>query len=222
MIHKVGQDTDLDYWRTIIPDSTHVRNFVVTELHAVPYSIHPSMQRTLQKVRRHFYWKGMTGDIHEYVESCPICQVEKEDHTLARGKLQSTNIPEKKWSEVSLDFITDLPTTKNKKDSILIVVDKATRMIHLIPSKKSIIAAETARIFWDNIVRLHGILAVLYSDRGTHFTSNFWKSLWDLTGTQLKFSYCILEMCAERNGKKRERERNWKERVSFLSRSYKF
>ena len=68
----------------------------------------------------------------------PICQVEKADHTLARGKLQSTNIPDKKWSEVSLDFITDLPTTRSKKDSILTVVDKATRMVHLIPCKKSI------------------------------------------------------------------------------------
>ena len=130
----------------------------------------------------------MTGDIREYVESCPICQVEKADHTLARGKLQSTNIPEKKWSEVSLDFITDLPTTRNKKDSILTVVDKATRLVHLIPCKKSITAAETAKIFWDNIVKLHGIPAVLYSDRGTQFTSNFWKTLWDLTGTQLTFS----------------------------------
>ena len=61
-------------------------------------------------------------------------------------------------------------------------------MVHLIPCKKSITAAETAKIFWDNIVKLHGIPAVLYSDRGTQFTSNFWKSLWDLTGTQLKFS----------------------------------
>ena len=79
----------------MIPDNTSVKNFVVTELHAVPYSIHPGMQRTLQKVRRHFYWKGMIGDIREYVESCPICQVEKADHTLARGKFQSTSIPEK-------------------------------------------------------------------------------------------------------------------------------
>ena len=61
-------------------------------------------------------------------------------------------------------------------------------MVHLIPCKKSITAAETAKIFWDNIVKLHGIPAVLYSDRGTQFTSNFWKSLWDLTGAQLRFS----------------------------------
>ena len=59
---------------------------------------------------------------------------------------------------------------------------------NLIPCKKSITAAETAKIFWDNIMKLHGILAVLYSDRGTQFTSNFWRSLWELMGTQLKFS----------------------------------
>ena len=55
VVHKDGQDTDLNYWRIIIPDSTNVKIFVVTELHAVPYSIHPGMQRTLQKVCRHFY-----------------------------------------------------------------------------------------------------------------------------------------------------------------------
>ena len=54
----------------------------------------------------------MTGNIREFVESCPVCQIEKTDHTLSRGMLQSTAIPEKKWSEVSLDFITDLSVTK--------------------------------------------------------------------------------------------------------------
>ena len=144
--------------------------------------------RTIQKVRRHFFWKGMTGNVREFVESCPVCQIEKTDHTLSRGMLQSTAIPEKKWSEVSLDFITDLPVTKNKKDSILTVVDKATRMVHLIPCKKSITAAETAKLYWDHVVKLHGVPMVLYSDRGTQFTSSFWKTLWGLTGTRFRYS----------------------------------
>ena len=188
VVHRKDQDVELDYWRTVIPDDIAVKNFVVTELHAVPYSLHPGVHRTLQKVRRHFYWKGMTGNVRQYVESCPICQTEKADHTLTRGKLQSTQIPDKKWSEVSLDFITDLPVTRSKKDAILTVVDKATRMVHLIPCRKSITAAETAKLYWDNVVKLHGIPAILYSDRGTQFTSQFWKSLWELTGTQLRFS----------------------------------
>ena len=99
----------------VIPDDIDTRNFVITELHNIPYSLHPGLQRTLQKVRKHFFWKGMTGTVREFVETCPICQVEKSDHTLNRGKLQPTNIPERKWTEASLDFVTDLPVTKGKK-----------------------------------------------------------------------------------------------------------
>ena len=141
VIHQETQDSDIDYWRVVIPDDIDTRNFVITELHNIPYSLHPGLQRTLQKVRKHFFWKGMTGTVREFVETCPVCQVEKSDHTLNRGKLQPTNIPERKWTEVSLDFVTDLPVTKGKKESILTVIDKATRMVHLLPCKKSISAA---------------------------------------------------------------------------------
>ena len=111
VVHQEGQDSGVDYWRVILPDDVSTRNFVVTELHNIPYSLHPGVQRTLYKVGKHFFWKSMTGHIREFVESCPVCQVAKSDHTLHRGKLQSTNIPEKKWTEVSLEFITDLPVT---------------------------------------------------------------------------------------------------------------
>ena len=66
-----------------------------------------------------------------------------------------------------------LSVTRNYKDSILILVDKTTRMVHLIPCKKFVIAAETAEFFWDNVVKLHGLPTVMYSDRGTQLTSQF-------------------------------------------------
>ena len=71
------------------------------------------------------------------------------------------------------------------KDSILTVIDKATRMVHLIPCKKSITAVETAKLYWDQVLKLHGVPRILYSDRGTQFTNQFWKTLWGLMGTQL-------------------------------------
>ena len=188
VVHQKEQNTDFDFWRAIIPDEVAVKNFILTELHSIPYSLHPGIQRTLQKVKKHFFWKGMTGNVREYVESCPVCQVEKTDHTLGRGNLQSTSIAENKWSEVSVDFVTDLPVTRSKKDSILTVVDKATRMVHLIPCRKSTTAAEAAKLHWDNVVKLHGVPSVIYSDRGTQFTSQFWRTLWGLTGTQLRYS----------------------------------
>ena len=84
---------------------------------------------------------------------------------------------------MSLDFITDLPVTKDMKDSILSIMDKGTRMVHLIPCKKSITVAETDKLYWDQVAKLYGVPKILYSDRGTQFTSQFWKTLWGLTGT---------------------------------------
>ena len=69
-----------------------------------------------------------------------MCQVEKSDHTLSRGQLQSTEIPVEKWHEVSIDFVTDLPESGNGINSIMVVVDKATRMTHLIHCSESISA----------------------------------------------------------------------------------
>ena len=65
VIHIEGQNTEFDFWRTIIPDEVNMKNFVMNELHSIPYSLHPGIQRTVQKVKRHFFWKGMTGNVRE-------------------------------------------------------------------------------------------------------------------------------------------------------------
>ena len=88
----------------------------------------------------------MAGDIREYVESCPTCQLEKVDHTMKKGNLQSLAIPEAKWQEVSVDFVTDLPVASEGEDSIMTVVDRATKMVHLIPCQKTTTAGEAARL----------------------------------------------------------------------------
>ena len=135
-IHDQNQDDNLDFWRIVVPDNREIKEHVVQELHSTPYSAHPGIQRTIARVRRSFWWKGMTGDVRQFVENCPVCQTEKSDHTLAKGKLTSTQIPETKWSEISIDFVTDLPTSANNRDTILVTVDKATRMVHLAPAEK--------------------------------------------------------------------------------------
>ena len=111
----------------------------------------------------------MSGHVREFVENCPVCQMEKSDQTLSKGKLQSTHISESKWSEISIDFITDLPMSSRNHYSALVVVDKATRMVHLAPCNKSINATDTGKLLWNTIVKLHGIPRVIYSDRGSQF-----------------------------------------------------
>ena len=76
-----------------------------------------------------------------------MCQMEKSDLTLSKGKLQSTPVPETKWSKTFIDFITDLPASSRNKGTIIVIIDKVTRMVHLAPCWKNIIATATAKLF---------------------------------------------------------------------------
>ena len=148
MIHVTGQPEDVQYWRLVVPDNLEVKSLLVSELHSVPYSTHLGVQRTIGKVKRHFWWKGMAGDIREFVESCPTYPLEKTNHTMKKGSLQSLAIPEAKWQVVSVDFITDLPAAVEGEDSIMTVVDHATKMVHLIPCRKTTTVGEPTRLYW--------------------------------------------------------------------------
>ena len=172
VVHDQNQDSDLDFWRIVVPDDPTSKKRIVRELHSTPYSAHTGIQRTIAKVRRSFWWKGMLGDVRQFVENCPLCQMEKSGHTLAKGKLTSTEILENKWSDISIDFFTDLPLTENGRDTILVAVGKATRMVHLAPCRKNITATGTAQLLWNTVIRYHGIPRAIFSDRGAQFTAH--------------------------------------------------
>jgi transposase InsO family protein len=86
-----------------------------------------------------------------------------------------------------MDFITDLPTVK-AKNSILVVVDRLTKMAHFTLCSKSITAEETAQLILDEIVRLHGLPEEIVSDRGPQFASKFWRHLFELLGVDIRLS----------------------------------
>ena len=87
-----------------------------------------------------------------------------------------------------MDFITQLPRTRLGHDALLVVVDKYSKMIHCIPTTTTVTAPQTAQLFIDNVVRLHGCPTSIISDRDTRFTSQFWQELWSRLGTKLAMS----------------------------------
>ena len=94
-------------------------------------------------------------------------------------------LPIRKWEHMAIDFITGMPE-ENGMNAILTAVDKATKMCHFILCSDTIIAKGTAQLYWQYVGRLHGIPAVLISDRDSRFTSRFWRELWRLLGTDLR------------------------------------
>ena len=92
-------------------------------------------------------------------------------------------VPVTRWSSVSMDFITGLPKSGPQQyDAILVIVDRLTKMAHYIPTHETVTSEGAAKLYFDNIFRLHGLPDSIVSDRGTPFTSSFPRSLRKLVG----------------------------------------
>ena len=104
------------------------------------------------------------------------------------GLLQSLKDPQWIWEEVCIDFISGLPKTKQSFNVIWVIVDRLTKMAHFIPGKTSYRVDRWAQLYIREIVRLHGVPVSIVSNRDSRFTSQFWKSLQKVLGTQLRFS----------------------------------
>jgi len=97
------------------------------------------------------------------------------------------SIPEKAWTYISADFITKLPLAQGY-DSILVVVDRFTKMVYFIPTTERTNAEELAQLFRDNIWKLHGLPDSIISDRGPQFVVGIMKKLNQMLEIDTKLS----------------------------------
>nr|AAU89172.1 retrotransposon protein, putative, Ty3-gypsy sub-class [Oryza sativa Japonica Group] len=112
----------------------------------------------------------------------------KAEHQRPARLLQPLQVPEWKWDEIGMDFITGLPKTQGGHDSIWVVVDRLTKVARFIPVKTTYGGNKLAELYFARIVSLHGVPKKIVSDRGSQFTSHFWKKLQEELGTRLNFS----------------------------------
>ncbi|GJR08218.1 putative nucleotidyltransferase, ribonuclease H [Tanacetum coccineum] len=166
-----------------IPDSS-LRLQIIKELHGEG---HVGRDRTLQLVQASYFWPTMRKEVDRYVKRCRVCQVSKGTATNA-GLYMPLPVPLQPWVDISMDFVLGLPRTQRGNDSIFVVVDRFSKMVHFIPCKKTTDAVNVAQLFFRDVYRLHGLPSSIVSDRDTRFLSHFWRSLWKMVNTQLNFS----------------------------------
>lgn len=163
-----------------VPTEGAIRAEIIHMHHDDALAGHFGVRRTLELIQRKYYWQSLRRDVKKYIKSCPECQRGKARRHRPHGELAPIRTPSKPWEEIMIDFITDLPPSKKAGqvyDSILVIVDRFTKMARYIPVRKTIDAAELADLFINHIVKDFGIPKGITSDRGSVFTSKFWGTL---------------------------------------------
>ena len=154
------------------------------EGHAGGLAGHFGVDKTVTWLKEQFYWPRMERDVARFVGKCRVCRLTKTRASNA-GLYQPLPVPVAPWEDVSLDFVLGLPRTQRNKDSIMVVVDRFSKMAHFVACNKTFDASQVACLFLQEIVRLHGVPKTITSDRDVKFVSHFWRTLWWKLGTQL-------------------------------------
>ncbi len=131
---------------------------------------HPGANATLSLLRDRFWWPNMARDVRRFVQGCPDCAISKSSRHLPAGKLFPLTIPNRPWSHLGVDFITDLPVSDGNT-CILVIIDRFSKFCHLIPLAGLPTALQTAELLFNQVVRYYGILEDIVLDRGPQFIS---------------------------------------------------
>jgi hypothetical protein len=164
-----------------------LRDAIILESHQGGLAGHFGRNKTLKLVQERFIWPRMNIDVARIVDRCRTCHVAKTTHSNA-GLYTPLPVPEGPWEDISLDFVVGLPRTQRQKDSIMVVVDRFSKMAHFVPCAKTYDASQIARLYFAEIVKLHGVPKSLTSDRDVKFVEHFWRTLWKRLGSRLHFS----------------------------------
>ncbi|KAF1333192.1 polyprotein, partial [Globisporangium splendens] len=173
--------------RLCVPNSDKLITDVIQEFHDAPVAAHPGVRRTQLKAAQWYYWPALEKDIHEYVGSCQTCARWKSNNRKKVGLMMPIPTPQECWDVVSMDFITGLPVSEGF-DAIFVTVDKLSKRPKYHPTHSTADAEGTAKVFFEAVVRHHGLPKVIISDRDPKFTSDFWKSLTKLMGIKLSMT----------------------------------
>ena len=129
----------------------------------------------------------MTRNVGNYVEGCNLCQRMKNRTEELAEKLKLSEVSQKTWTHLMVDFITKLLVVAGK-DAILVVCDRLSKITHFVATTEGTSAEGLVRLFRDNVWKLHGLPESVMSDRGLQFVAELTKELNRILRIQTKLS----------------------------------
>lgn len=172
--------------RRWVPNSANLRTRLIQSTHDSIVHGHPGREVTYALVARQFFWPGMAKDIRSFVENCDGCGRNKAWRQRRQGFLKPLPIPDRIWSEISMDFITDLPESEGCQNMI-VITDRLGKGA-MADGLENLEAETVAKWFIRRYLPHHFLPTAIVSDRGTQFTSAFWKRLCDMLRIKRRLS----------------------------------
>ena len=154
--------------RIVVPESC--RNMVMEQSHESLWAGHLGITKTLNKIKKHFFWPSLKKDVIHFCKTCHHCQlVGKPNQLIPKAPLQPIPAIEDPFSHIVIDIVGPLPRTSSGFEYILTVMDRTTRFPEAYPLR-SIKSKSVIKYLLDFFAR-YGLPRVLQSDRGSNFSS---------------------------------------------------
>ncbi|GJR94756.1 putative reverse transcriptase domain-containing protein [Tanacetum coccineum] len=163
--------------RSWLPCYGDLGTVIMHESHKTKYSIHPGSDKMYQDMKKQYWWPNMKAGIATYVRKCLTGARVKAEHQRPSGLLVQSEIPQWKWDNITMDFVTKLPKSSQGYDTIWVIVDRLTKSAIFTPMRETDLTGKLARMYIKEVVTRHGIPVLIIYDRDPRFSSNFWKSI---------------------------------------------
>ena len=185
----IHTDGSLRYKRRVmVHQLIELREEILKEFHCSRFAVHPGGTKMYRDLRLQYYWREMKRHVGDFFRRCLTCQQVKAEHQRPTGLLQPLEVAEWKWEHVTMDFVTHLPQTSRRHDTVWVIVDRLTKSAHFLTVWMTFTLEEFYRLYIREIVRLHRVPVSIVSNRDPRFMAHFWNIFQKAMGTQLMMS----------------------------------
>lgn len=168
-------------WKLWIP--LRLRKNTISRAHDTPLTSHGGMTKTLDLLRRNFFWPGMVKDVRDYIRKCGICKTTKASNFAMKPPMGNQSVSIRPFQRLYIDLLGPYPRSKSGYIGLLIVLDHFSKYHWLCPLRK-FTSKSIQDFLQQQIFHLYGVPEYLISDNGSQFHANDFNAFLTIYGIQ--------------------------------------